>query len=93
MTDDTRDDQPINPDPTWTLPRARHLADLTAFYDKAIFNKDGSITLSFKLPAEERANVVALADNDGMALNVRVWETALPEGMQALARAVGLSDG
>lgn len=74
-----------------TLPSARHLADLTAFYDKATFNKDGTVTLVFKLPAEEAVKIPVFATHDGLALNVRVWETRMPEGMAALARAVGLA--
>lgn len=91
MIGETDDEASASTSP-FTLPSARLLAAFTAFYDKATFNKDGSITVIFKLPAEERAAVVDLADNDGMALNVKVWETTMPEGMEALARAVGLAE-
>lgn len=71
------------------LPSSIHLADFHAFYDKAVFNKDGTVTITLKAPVEMKEHVVALSRNDGMALNISVWETQLDEGMQALARAVG----
>lgn len=77
--------------PTFSLPSADHVVDLTVFWDGAKFNKDGSATVSFKLPPDQKPNVVVLSDNDGMALNVRVWSTRLPDGMQQLAEAVGMS--
>lgn len=66
------------------------LAHFTAFYDKATFNKDGSVTVILKVSADQKAAVVALSDGDGKALNMIVWETVLPDGMAELARAVGL---
>lgn len=77
--------------PTFSLPSGPHLIDLTMFYDKATFNKDGSATVIFKLPPEQKPNILALSNNDGMALNARVWTTQLPSGMQRLAEAVGMS--
>lgn len=85
------DDPEVRPVGDFTLPSARRLARFTAFYDKATMNKDGTTTVVLKVPAEERDAVVSLAGNDGMALNVSVWETRLPDGMEALARAVGLA--
>jgi hypothetical protein len=75
----------------FTLPSSRHVADLTVFFDKATLNKDGTATVIFKLPSEMAPNVLELQRNDGMALNVRVWETKLDEGMAALAAAVGMT--
>lgn len=75
----------------FALPSARHLANLTAYYDRATFNKDGTVTLTMKLPAEMKSEIVALSENDGMALNVSVWETALDDGMMELARVIGMT--
>lgn len=77
---------------TFALPSARHLTDLTAFFNKATINKDGSVTMILKLPADMAERVLVFSASDGMALNVRVWETRLPDGMEALAAAVGLTD-
>ena len=77
----------------FTLPSARHVADLTVFFDKATLNKDGSITLILKLPSEMGPNILDLRTNDGMALNARVWETRMPDGMEQLAAAVGMTLG
>lgn len=77
--------------PTHTLPSSAHLADFHAFYEKVIFNKDGGATLMFKVPADMVEAMIALRRNDGLALNVTVWETRLPDGMAELARAVGLA--
>lgn len=90
MGEAAADDAAAGPHP-FTLPSARHVADLTVFYDKATFNKDGTATVIFKLPAEMDHNILDLKRNDGMALNIRVWETRLPDGMEQLARAVGMS--
>lgn len=73
------------------LPSGRHLADFHAFYDKVTFNKDGTATLIVRVPDEMVEQMVKLRRQDGMALNVSVWETKLDEGMQALARAVGMA--
>lgn len=72
------------------LPSARHLADLHGFYASAIFPRDGTCKLTFTLPPEMKHHVLAITDNDGMALNISVWETKLPEGDEMLARALGL---
>lgn len=76
---------------THALPSSTHLADFHAFYDKAIFNKDGTVTITLKAPSEMKDQVVALSRNDGMALNISVWETKLDDDMAALARAVGMT--
>lgn len=75
------------------LPSARHLASFHAFYETARFNKNGTATLTLVIPAEMKRHLLKLSDNDGMALNVSIWETALPGedgGDVALARALGM---
>lgn len=75
-----------------TLPsKPEPLAHFTAYYDRATFNKDGSVSVIFKVPAEDKAGVVDLSYQDGKALNVTVWETMLPPEMEGLARAAGLT--
>lgn len=73
------------------LPSGRHLADFHAFYDKVTFNKDGTATLIVKVPEEMVEAMIQLRRQDGMALNMSVWETVLDDDMQALARAVGMA--
>lgn len=81
------------PAPTHDLPsKADPLAHFTAFYHTAIFNKDGSVSVTFKVPAENKQGIVDLSYQDGKALNVTVWETLLPAGMEDLARAAGLGE-
>lgn len=75
----------------FALPSSTHLANLTAHYAGGHFNKDGTITLNLKLPAEMAEEFVALSRNDGLALNVSVWETKLDEGMAELARVIGMT--
>lgn len=72
------------------LPSARLLTEFQAFYRSAHLNKDGTCNISLLLPAEHRASALELANNDGLVLNVSVWETAMPEGDEVLARALGL---
>lgn len=72
------------------LPSARHLADFHGFFEKATLNKNGTCTIILTLPVEMKNHIIALSDNDGMAINVSMWETELPEGDEMLARALGL---
>lgn len=74
------------------LPSARHLADFHGFFTKATFNRDGTATLIFNVPAEMKEQLLAISTNDGMALNVSVWETKMPEGEAWLADLLGLND-
>lgn len=72
------------------LPSARHLADLHGFFKTASFAADGTALLTFKIPPEMKDRLVDISTNDGMALNLSVWETQLPEGEAWLAEALGL---
>lgn len=74
------------------LPSGRLLADLHGFYTSARFASDGTVTLSFKVPPEYKQAVTDISINDGMALNISVWETQLEEmeGDDWLAAAIGL---
>ncbi len=72
------------------LPSARHLADLHGFYAGATFPKNGTCTITFTLPPDMKRAVLDVTENDGMALNISVWETQLPEGDEMLARALGI---
>ena len=76
-----------------SLPSARHLADFSAFFFSGTFQRDGMIKLVLNLPPEEASALVKLRDNDGLALNVSVWETELPEGSDELAKALGIDLG
>lgn len=78
---------------TRPLPSARHLADLHGFFKTATLLRDGTANLTFSIPPDMVHELVALANNDGMALNISVWETKLPEGDDWLAQALGLDDG
>lgn len=73
------------------LPSARHLADLHGFFKTASFAADGTALLTFKIPPEMKDRLVDISTNDGMALNLSVWETQLPEGEAWLAEALGLA--
>lgn len=72
------------------LPSGRHLADLHGFFKTAAFNANGTANLVFTIPAELKARLVDISVNDGMALNISVWETKVPEGDEWLAEALGL---
>jgi hypothetical protein len=54
------------------------LAATHGWYERAMFNKNGTVTLLFTLPATERQVIVDLAANTGMELNLSVWETESP---------------
>lgn len=73
------------------LPSARHLADLHGFYAGAKLNSDGTANLIFRVPRECKDRLLPISDNDGMALNISVWETRLPEGEEWLAAALGIT--
>lgn len=73
-----------------TLPDARHLTTIQAFFKTARFDKDGSASVTFQVPSEEKDKLVAVSTNDGMALNVHIYETAMPEGEDWLASALGM---
>lgn len=73
------------------LPSARHLADLHGFYAGAKLNSDGTANLIFRVPRECKDRLLPISDNDGMALNISVWETRLPEGEEWLAAALGIA--
>lgn len=73
-----------------SLPSARLLADFQAFFTSATLLPNGKVKVTLTLPKEEREATLDLSDNDGMILNVSVWETALPEGEDDLARALGV---
>jgi hypothetical protein len=73
------------------LPNGAALTNFSAFFNNATFNKDGSCTVKLVLPPEEKRHVVALSNNDGMLLNFSAWETAMPDGAEALAEIVGLA--
>lgn len=75
-----------------TLPSADHLSSFHGFFERAAFNKDGTCNVTFRLPAEMKEATLELSVNDGMALNVSVWSTALPDEDADLARALGLLD-
>lgn len=73
-----------------SLPSARHLSHFSAFYKTATFAKDGTATVTFMLPADQKPEILSLSENDGMTLNISVWETRMPDGEEALARALGM---
>lgn len=73
------------------LPSARHLADLHGFYRGARLNNDGTADMTFRIPRECKAQLLPISDNDGMALNISVWETRLPEGEEWLAEMLGIT--
>lgn len=74
------------------LPSGDLLSDFTAFFSKATFLRDGSCIVYLMLPPESKPAVLDLSTNDGMALNVSVWATGIPEPDEDLARALGLVD-
>ena len=61
------------------LASARHLADFHAFYKSALFNRDGTATLTLLLPQECKDKILDVSNNDGLALNVTLWETEAPD--------------
>ncbi len=72
------------------LPSGRHLADLHGFYKTASFAADGTALITFRTPPEMKHKLVDISTNDGMALNISIWETKLPEGDEWLASVLGL---
>ncbi len=76
------------------FPSARHLASLHGFFKSASFNRDGSANLTFLIPSEVKNKILDISDNDGMALNISVWETRLVEDSDDwLAEILGIEIG
>jgi hypothetical protein len=55
------------------------LSSFTAFFKRATLARDGSADVVFQLAQDQVAAILDLNTNDGMALNVTVWGTQLPE--------------
>ena len=68
------------------------LSTFTGFFRSATIQKSGGVIVQFVLDPEAAAAVLDLASGDGMALNVSVWETELPEGDELLAKMLGLDE-
>lgn len=68
------------------------LATFTCFYKRATLGRDGGADLLLYLPPDMKHEAFHLSDNDGMALNVTVWASDMPEadGLGDLAKALGL---
>lgn len=66
------------------------LSTFTGFFRSAMIQKNGDVVVQFVLDKEQAAAVLDLAGGDGMALNVSVWETELPEGDEEFAKLLGI---
>jgi hypothetical protein len=73
------------------LPPGKHLSSFHAFFKTATLLRDGTANLTFLVPEDQKAALLDLSRNDGMALLVDVHETVLPEGEDWLAAAIGLA--
>lgn len=75
-------------------PSSDELASFSAFFKRAVLNRDGSADVVFNLPKEAVGDVVDLSSgNDGMALNITVWGTELDEEGAGLAGLLELLGG
>ncbi len=82
---------------THTLPSASPdspLASFTAHFKNAHFSRSGDCNVTFALGKDQADAVLDLNRNDGMALNVTVWGTELPDavelGLGGLVAGLGL---
>lgn len=68
------------------------LTTFTAFYKSARLGSDGGADVTLYLPPEMKHEVLELSTNDGMALNITVYETEMPEvdGLGELATYLGI---
>lgn len=76
--------------PGHNLPSGPLRTQFTAFFNGAKLARNGSIQITFLVSPESNAALLDLSEGDGMALNVSVWDTELPEGDQELASWLGL---
>lgn len=80
-----------------SLPSGNSLASFTAHYKMARFNAAGTCDLTFSIGRDMAEEIVKLStSNDGLALNVEVWETKLEGDIEGLgdlaelAKALGI---
>ncbi len=69
---------------THTLPSTAGdpLSEFTAHFKSAHFTRSGECNVTFTLAKDQAVSVLDLNENDGMALNVTVWGTELPDAME-----------
>lgn len=66
------------------------LAQFTAFFKRATFQRDGTADVILTLPTDAVSAILDLNTNDGMALNVTVWGTVLDGDEDGAAGLRGL---
>lgn len=76
----------------FSVPSADLLTQFTAFFKLATFARSGDATVNFTLPREMHQAILELCENDGLALNVTVHSTRLPDGMEMMAGVLGIED-
>ena len=76
----------------FSVPSADRLTRFTGFFKSATFARSGEATVSFTLPREMHEAILELCENDGLALNITVHGTRLPDGMEMMAGVLGIED-